>query len=306
MNSAKKILHRVVIELSAEEFFIKLRQRVNVVRKFVPVSLRHQFASVGKFVPHSSSYPKDDSYFLTRDNTAFKINRSDYVQWRIFYGVRDNALAYAKKCMTADSIVLDIGANCGGFSLKLAMHAAQYDLSNLVIHAFEPNPFILEKYLTNLELNPSASEIVQVHPIGLGNETGERPFHFPDTNTGVGRVLMDGSNAKFSVKIQRLDDFAPGIGPSKIVFIKMIVEGFEPEVFKGGWATIKKDKPSIFFEATPEWYRENNSSLEEILGELRVIGYKFMGEYYNEMIPYDPAKFAAVFQYNILAIPPDN
>ncbi len=72
MNSANKILHRVVIELGAEEFFIKLRRRANFLRKFVPVSLRHKFASVGKFVPHSSSHPKDDSYFLTRDNTAFK------------------------------------------------------------------------------------------------------------------------------------------------------------------------------------------------------------------------------------------
>lgn len=296
-----KAIHLAVIKLGIEEFLVGLRRRINVVRRFIPKNVRHKFTSVGRFVPAASSYPKDDCYFLKRDDTSFKINRSDYVQWRIFYGVRDNALQYAKRCLADDSIVLDIGANCGGFSLKLATYAAQQSFSNLMIHAFEPNPFVVRNYNENLALNPSVKEMVHIHCMGLGNEDGERSFHFPDINTGVGRVLRHQSGGQFNVTIERLDNFVSKINPTKISFIKMIVEGFEPEIFKGGWEIIKKYRPPIFFEVTPEWYRENNGSLEEILVELNKLGYKFIGEFYNEMIPYDGNKFDSLYQYNLLA-----
>ena len=296
-----KSIHQAVIKLGIAEFFVKLRRRANVLRRFVPVGIRHKFASVGKFVPDSSSYPKDDDYFLTRDDTSFRINRSDYVQWRIFYGVRDNALKQAKECLTSDSVVLDIGANCGAFSLKLATFAARQNFKNVQIHAFEPNPVIAKRYSDNLVLNPAAQKFIHLHPVGLGKEAAEKSFHYPETNTGVGRVTTSDTDRSFKVKIHRLDDFVTELNPPKISFVKMIVEGFEPEVFKGGLKTFEKYKPAVFFEVTKEWYEENNSSVEEVLNILRGLGYGFKGEYYNEMIPYDPAKFRELYQYNLLA-----
>ena len=171
-----------------EEFLVKLRRRLLFFRKFVPGSLRRGF---NKFIPKASAYKKDDSYFLTMDNTNFTINRSDRVQWRIFYGVRDNYLMLAKKYLTPDSIVLDIGANCGGFSLRLATYATENNFSSVQIHAFEPNPVIFKRYNNNLALNPSIINIVHPHPIGLGNENGERLFQYPDADSGIGRVLQE-------------------------------------------------------------------------------------------------------------------
>ena len=299
-----KIIHNAVIRLGIEEFFVSLRRKASFIRRFVPVSIRHKFVSVGRFVPHSSSFPKDDSYLLTRDDTTFRINRSDYVQWRIFYGVRDNALKLAKETLESDSVVLDIGANCGAFSLKLATYAAQRNFKRLEIHAFEPNPVIFENYINNLSLNSPAQDFVRVHPIGFGNEQGQLSFQYPETNTGVGRVSQGNSDATLKVDIQRLDDFVEQLNPQKISFIKLIVEGYEPEVFKGGFNTLKKYKPPVFFEVTKDWYEENNSSVEKVLGMLRDLGYHFKGEYYNEMIPYDPLKFRALYQYNLLAYQP--
>jgi len=296
-----KSIHQAVIKLQLDDFFVKLRRKASFLRMFVPKRFRHKFASVGKFVPDSTSYPKDDNYFLTRDNTSFKINRSDYVQWRIFYGVRDNALRYAKQCLASDTVVLDIGANCGAFSLKLATYAAQFNFKNLQIHAFEPNPIIFKHYEANLALNPSAKSFINAHPVGLGNETGEKSFDFPDTNTGVGRVLREDFGSIFKVNIFRLDDFVGKINPPKISFIKLIVEGFEPEVLKGGWKTIKKYKPPIFLEVTKSWYEENNSSVGEVLKNLHDLGYEFMGEHHNEMIPFDESIFLERNQFNLLA-----
>jgi FkbM family methyltransferase len=298
-----KSMHQAIIKLGIAEFFVKLRNIASVFRKIVPISLRRKFRPFGKMVPHSSSFPKNDSHFLIRDNTSFRINRSDYVQWRIFYGVRDNALKCAKQYISSDSIVLDVGANCGAFSLKLATYAKHQNISNFQIHAFEPNPIVFKNLRTNLMLNPSINSIVELHPVGLGSKKEEKSFHYPDTNTGVGRVLQEDDHAQLKVSIQRLDDFVAQLNPSRIAFIKLIVEGFEPEVFKGGWNTLKKYKPPIFFEVTDEWYRQNHSSAAEVVKNLTDLGYAFSGEYYNEIVHYDAMKFSGLYQYNLLAIP---
>jgi FkbM family methyltransferase len=300
MNAIQRAIHKIVLNSKTEELFVTLRRNASVIRKFVPVSWRHKFTSFGRLIPQSSYYPKHDQYFLTRDDTHFKINRSDYVQWRIFYGVRDNALREAKKYLTPGSIVLDIGANFGAFSLKLATYINQQQLTDVHVHAFEPNPVVYDNYTTNLELNPSLKSMVTVHPVGLGSESGEKPFDYVDSNTGAGRVVEKSEGAN-KVKIERLDDFIKSLNPTKIAFIKLIVEGFEPQVLEGGWETIKKYRPPIFFEVTPEWWKENNATVEDVLDKLKTLGYHFMIEHFNEMLPYEPEKYADRIQFNLLA-----
>jgi FkbM family methyltransferase len=301
MNSAVRAIQRIVFKKNAAEFFVSLRQKVNFLRKFVPRSVRHKFTSIGRFIPQSSAYPKDYSYSIQRDHTNFRINRSDYVQWRLFYGVRDNALKLAKENLRPNSVVLDIGANFGAFSLRLATHAHLKKIENVHIHAFEPNPLVHQLYRENLRLNAAHSEFVIPHGIGLGSETSERSFQFPEINTGAGRVVKKDISGQFSVSLRTLDDFVSELNPKHISFIKMIVEGFEPEVFKGGWKTIKKYRPPIFFEVTPDWYADNNGSLDEILDELSALGYRFKGEFHNEMIPYTPTVFKSLYQFNLMA-----
>jgi len=301
VNNFTRFIHRSVIKSNLEEFFVALRSRVNVVRKFIPLSLRHRFTSIGKFIPQSASYPKNDRYLLTRDHTHFEINRSDYVQWRIFYGVRDNALLVAKKYLSPDSVVLDIGANFGSFSLRLATYANEQKLSNVTIHAFEPNPDVQKNFQKNLSLNQALNSLIQLHPFGLGNEKGKQTFQYDWVNTGAGRIVISKTTEQITISTERLDDWVQTMDIKNISFIKMIVEGFEPQVFKGSWQTIKTHKPPIFFEVTPGWYAENNSSLSEILDQLRTLGYSFRAEKYNELVPYDPAGFEDLMQFNMLA-----
>jgi FkbM family methyltransferase len=301
MNPIAQFIHKTIIKTRAEEFFVLLRNKANVVRKIIPVSLRSKFPSLGRFIPNASDYPKGDNYFLTRDNTHFKIDRSDYVQWRLFYGVRDNALLSAKKYLQPGSIVLDIGANFGAFSLRLARYISEQNFNDIQILAFEPNPAVVKNYKHNLSLNPQLNNIIELYPIGLGDEKGERQLGYDDSNTGAGRVTHEAASNQTDVKIERLDDLMDTLSPSKITFIKLIVEGFEPEVFKGAWNTIAKYKPPIFFEVTPAWWEENNSKVEQVLDKLRSLGYHFMIEHYNEMLPYEPSKFASRTQFNLLA-----
>jgi len=301
MNPISQFIHRVIIKAQAEEFFVRLRKKASVIRKFIPVGFRSKFPSLGRFIPNAAAYPTGDSYFLTRDNTHFNIDRSDYVQWRLFYGVRDNALLAAKKNLQSGGIVLDIGANFGAFSIRLANYISEQKLSDVHIHAFEPNPVVAKNYKNNLSLNPNLKDVIQFYPIGLGSETGDRLLSYKISNTGAGRVTREAATDHIRIKIERLDDFIDKLNPPKIAFIKLIVEGFEPEVFKGGWKTISTYKPPIFFEVTESWWKENNSTIEDVLNKLRALGYHFMIEHYNEMRPYEPSKYSSRTQFNLMA-----
>jgi FkbM family methyltransferase len=300
MSSIQRFVHKLILQSKIEELFIDLRRRSSAIRKLIPVSWRHKFTSFGKFIPHSSQYPKNDHYSLTRDDTRFVINRSDYVQWRLFYGVRDNSLRETKKRLTPGCIVLDIGANFGAFSLRLATYVKQKGITGIQIHAFEPNPVVYTNYNANLELNPELKNIVTLYPIGLGSESAKKHFEYTDSNTGAGRVVQKNESAD-TIRIERLDDIVKNLNPGKIAFIKLIVEGFEPEVLKGGWETIKKYRPPVFMEVTPKWWKENNATVEEVLDKLKQLGYQFTIEHFNEMLPYDPQKYKARTQFNLLA-----
>ena len=301
MKSVVQFVHRLIINAGVEEIFVRLRKATNVIRKLIPIKLRSKFPSVGRFIPNASSYPTGERYSLTRDNTHFIIDRSDYVQWRLFYGVRDNALAEAKKYVHSGGIVLDIGANFGAFSLRLTSYIAENNIKNVQVHAFEPNPAVAKNYIHNLSLNPALANIVQFYQLGFGNEKAEKVFAFDISNTGAGRITKDKASHQTQISIERLDDWVDKIKPSRIAFIKLIVEGFEPEVFKGGWKTIYTYRPPIFFEVTEKWWKENNSTIEEVLNKLRGLGYHFMIEHENEMLRYEPTKFSKRTQFNLMA-----
>ncbi|MGC4023153.1 MAG: FkbM family methyltransferase [Cyclobacteriaceae bacterium] len=205
----------------------------------------------------------------------------------------------AKKYAKAGTIVLDIGANVGGFTLRLATHCLETD-KQVHIHAFEPNHQIFESLEKNLSLNLEINSLVNIHRYGIGNTSEVKSFEVAESNSGAGRVVSLSKEIN-QVQIQRLDDFASQLDASPISFIKLIIEGSEPEALKGGWNIIVKHKPPIFLEVTPSWWAENGNRVGEVLERLGSLGYQFKIEQKNELVEYYPEKHATLFQYNLLA-----
>ena len=141
------------------------------------------------------------------------------------------------------------------FPFGLASHILKQNINDVYVHTFEPNPAIVKNLRENLALNPGIANIVKIHPIGLGNEKGKLPFRYDNSNSGAGRIVSGEQGETILIEIDRVDDFVNTINPPNISFIKMIVEGFEPHVFKGAAKTIEKYKPPIFFEVTPALVR---------------------------------------------------
>ena len=83
-------------------------------------------------------------------------------------------------------VILDVGANVGTHSLAFAQ---AFD----TVHSFEPNSSVWSKFERNLDLN--GFENVQLHKVGLGDQSGHFPFYnINNDNDGLGTFLEFQSN----------------------------------------------------------------------------------------------------------------
>src|SRR5260221_141330 len=218
-------------------------------------------------LPLPEEYGRGHFLKIKRDGAYFRVDRSDYMQWHFYSGLPDVSWQKAASILKEGSVVLDIGANCGQFSLKLAATLRRQHTQQFVIHAFEPNPDIFELLTANLAMNPELSQHVFCHPLALGNETGEMTLAYNPANSGGGSIARDQSLAKFhySVRMERLDHTVEALSIANIDFIKVDVEGFEPEVLLGARSVIDKYHPWLYVEITPAWFQGRGHTMEHVI-----------------------------------------
>ncbi|WP_339787973.1 MAG: FkbM family methyltransferase [Imperialibacter sp.] len=231
------------------------------------------------------------------------------MQWHIFTGLPDNswkpATARLQKSNAQNHLhVFDVGANCGAFTLKLAAWCYKKGLSHVTIHAFEPNPNVVQVLTENIELNPTLKSIIQIHPFGLGAANEMIPFHSNEENSGAGTFSGFGKAVLGELMIRRMDDVVSDIKSGVVFFLKIDVEGFEPDVLMGAQQTISKFKPGIYIEMTDQWFREKGSSSLKILNYFWELGYDVFldADRHFEPIGKDNHdRLNTLFQYNVLA-----
>ena len=185
--------------------------------------------------------------------------------------------------------MIDAGANIGGFTVPIA----QALKSNGRVFCFEPQRIVFQQLCANIFINELDN--VFVHNVALGDVSGtieipELDFH-SSANVGgfsvdeeirknieddarLGRTFNNKiiENNKISVPIVPLDSYEIF---SQVSFIKVDVEGFELEFFRGARNTIiSNGYPPIVFELweNKEWYTEKAEKTTAYLVEL---GYSF-------------------------------
>ena len=124
---------------------------------------------------------------------------------------------------------LDIGANVGYFSLIMA------DLVGPAgkVTAFEPDTDNLRLMAANIARNDMAGRM-SIHPVALGNSTGEAFLYLSDTNPGDHKTFLPSNEARrrYAIRMACLDDMRDEVGDFSVV--KMDVQGFEGFVLDGG------------------------------------------------------------------------
>jgi FkbM family methyltransferase len=175
----------------------------------------------------------DDFYFLG-------ISDIDIYFQNIGNDVEDAFVDLCRRVLSADSIVIDVGSNIGITTTIMSRF-----VSNGHVISIEPNPEVFNI----LELNIKQNEIRNVTPlqIALTDSKGHVAFN-PDSAFGH---LLHQDNQNFgsiSVEATTLDLLVESLNLQKVDFIKIDVEGFEPNVIAGAKKTIARFQPMIYCE----------------------------------------------------------
>jgi FkbM family methyltransferase len=134
--------------------------------------------------------------------------------------------------------LVEAGANIGAHTVPLARRCAPGTL-----HAFEPLQRVFQLLCANLALNDIAN--VAAYPEGCGAATGYAtappldysvPFNF-------GSVSLSPEGAPgLRTRITPID----ALELSACDFVKIDVEGFEPEALRGAATTIRRHRPLLY------------------------------------------------------------
>ncbi len=157
----------------------------------------------------------------------------------------ETLLQVARQFVNEKSIVVDIGAHIGTFSIPIA------DVVEKVI-AFEPSPEAFALLSRNATENHVPLQLVHK---ALGSEKGSGTLLVRNASNAGANTLVPGGN----IPVVMLDDEVEDAD-----FIKMDVEGMELEVLRGGTRLIDRMRPVVLFEVNISQLRAHHTSLRAL------------------------------------------
>jgi len=156
---------------------------------------------------------------------------------------RDIYFSETHKIRSGD-IVLDCGANVGVFTRKaLDMGAAK-------VVAIEPGPENIECLRRNFKAEIEAGRVI-VYAKGVWHKDDELELNVDPNNSAADSFLIkrEGSHAVARVPLTTIDKLSAELGLARVDFIKMDIEGAEPNAIDGAIETIRRFKPRLSLSA---------------------------------------------------------
>ncbi len=149
--------------------------------------------------------------------------------------------------LNINSVVVDVGANIGYYTLQMAQRAKK-------VYAIEPDKKCFEILKKNVKEN-NLDNVVLINK-AASNKKENRFLIKDEENQGNSRI-SEMRNEKIDTRImtETLDNML--INEQYISLIKVDTQGFETEVIEGAKKIIKRDQPTMFLEYTPEEYSDN-------------------------------------------------
>ncbi|MDD5129558.1 MAG: FkbM family methyltransferase [Candidatus Omnitrophica bacterium] len=179
-------------------------------------------------------------------------------------------LQMIKRFLKKDSVILDIGANIGWYSINLSRSVPRGR-----IIAFEPIPKTYNCLIKNVALNQLPN--IKAYNIGLFNKSGRFNFYYNRSYTGATSlkdIIHKHDTVLIKCRVEKLDDFLKKIKIGQVDFIKCDAEGAEKFVIEGGLNLIKKYKPVIFVELLRKWAAKFDYHPNSVISLLKQIGYE--------------------------------
>ncbi len=183
-------------------------------------------------------------------------------------------IRFVRRVLEEGDSAIDVGGHIGFFTMQMAAMVGPGGR----VYAFEPfdaNADLLERSIAE---NGFGDRILfQRAAAGAASGTATLTFPVETLNSGGAYLLRNGSaplagNRKKEVPVVALDALEMR---RPIRFIKMDVEGAEPQVVRGATRLIKEDRPVILSELHPtQLERASGVTADAFLAEMHALGYR--------------------------------
>lgn len=241
----------------------------------------HRGSFFRKLLPRSKAYKHEQFEFPVSPKLKIIIDRGDYTQWRVFTGkLFINPQIFDHLTIHSDTFtMIDIGANIGAFSI---LFAEKVKVKEFALHLFEPNPGVTSTLQENIKRLKSSNASIKavVNEFAVGEKEAVLTLKIDDQHTGLATLGESESyNRTIDVRVISLDDYIETHKITRIDFLKIDVESFEPSILSGARKTLTNLKPVLYFEYSSEWFDNfSDEFIVELITYLSSMGYKFYRE----------------------------
>lgn len=152
--------------------------------------------------------------------------------------------AFIREVMASrDGAFVDVGASTGWYAVPIAVSGRE-------VHAFEPNPPVMERLIANADLNGAK---IWCHAVAASKSSGRVVFfrnpQVPLTSGGSIEAATCRNPQRIEVMSTTIDDALQSVVPA---LLKIDVEGHELAVLEGARGLILAHRPHMVLEANSE------------------------------------------------------
>lgn len=229
--------------------------------------------------------------FQMKDGSRMRVDlRSSTEKGAFWTGSYDaGPITKLSNCLRPGSIVLDVGANIGFWSIPLGRRLAALDGT---LYAVEPVPANYARLVENISLN-GLERVVKPLNVALGDKEGlvQLATTPADSAAITGNAVVIGgrvfASATSAARMRRLDDLVIELGITACDFIKVDVEGGEYAFLRGGQSFIAKTRPLIYLELNYCWMEQFGWSFHDLQQFASSLGYSAYREIKGRFVPAD-------------------
>jgi FkbM family methyltransferase len=185
----------------------------------------------------------------------------------------------AIKLIHPDSVILDVGANVGFWTVPLARALG----AGGRLHAFEPVPANFARLGENVRRN-NLEAIVRLHHQGLSDRKANVPISLREdfqngAETGNAAIVIDSDDSRFTctnVEVTPLDgETFRSLGIDHVDFIKLDIEGHEDKFLAGATVVFERFRPILFMEINEAYYARRGIDPSQVFEQwMQGVNYK--------------------------------
>jgi FkbM family methyltransferase len=181
------------------------------------------------------------------------------------HGWHDEAANAIEHLVELGGVVIDGGANVGGFALTAASIVGPTG----VVHAVEAAPATTELLRRNVAVNPRCT--IQVHELALADVEGELEFSALEAGSGISSLASTNDGSVIRVRATTLDALTASL--PRVDLVKLDLEGAELRALLGARRLLAEHRPALIIELEPDHLQRQGGSIGEIESLLRDAGY---------------------------------